>query len=155
MGKLIPVILIVLGLGAGLGGGLLLRPVPDTETTDEEAAQPPPLPDATAIGLFEFENQFMVPIVVEDRITSVIVLRLALEIRDEHRGLVSSVTPRLRDRLLQVMFDHANMGGFQGNFTANDTLRLLRANLLEAAQATLGPDIVFGVLITDLLRTGS
>ncbi len=154
MSKLIPVLLIVLGLGAGLGAGLMLRPGAEPAEVAEDHP-PPPLPDQGAIGLFEFSNQFMVPLVTDERIVSVIVIRLGLEILEDSRPLVTAHAPRLRDRLLQVMFDHANMGGFHGSFTAHDTLGLLRNNLLEAAQATLGADVVFGVLITDLLRSGS
>lgn len=159
MGKLIPVILIILGLGGGLGAGLMLRPQPDHETTQATETEPPPpppsRPDASEIDMFEFPNHFMVPLVVEDRITSVVVIQIGLELRADARALVTASAPRLRDRLLQVMFDHANTGGFDGVFTAHDTLGLLRRNLLEAAQHTLGTDVVLGVLITDLLRTGT
>ncbi len=157
MGKLIPVILIILGLGGGLGAGLMLRPQPDQEAAQE--TEPPPAPpsrpDASEIDMFEFPNYFMVPLVVEDRITAVVVIQIGLEFRSDARALVTASAPRLRDRLLQVMFDHANTGGFDGVFTAHDTLGLLRRNLLEAAQHTLGTDVVLGVLITDLLRTGT
>lgn len=155
MAKLIPVILIVLGLVAGLGAGLMLRPVPETETDAAEPVPIVPVPVPSSIALFEFDNHFMVPLVVNDRVASVIVIKVALEISDAHRAMVVSHAPRLRDRLLQAMFDHANMGGFQGTFTANDNLGLLRRGLLEAAQATLGAEVIYGVLITDLLRTGA
>jgi flagellar basal body-associated protein FliL len=155
MAKLIPVILIVLGLGAGLGAGLMLRPAPEADSEGAEPVPPIPVPDPSAIALFEFDNHFMVPLVVDDRIASVIVIKVALEVSDAHRAMVVSHAPRLRDRLLQAMFDHANMGGFQGTFTANDNLGMLRRGLLEAAQATLGPEVIYGVLITDLLRTGA
>ncbi len=156
MGKLIPVLLIVLGLGAGLGAGLMLRPAPMPEDKADSAPAPQPQQlAATEIGLFEFPNHFMVPLVTDDRITAMIVVQLALEIRNDSRALVVASAPRLRDRLLQVMFDHANTGGFRGAFTAHDTLGLLRRNLLEAAQHALGEGVVLGVLITDLLRTGA
>lgn len=157
MGKLIPILLILLGLGAGLGAGLVLRPVPETDTGEISPPDPAPqpVPSGVETGIFEFGNQFMVPLVEDGRITAVIVVKLAIEIAEGQRATVVANTPRLRDALLQVMFDHANIGGFQGAFTAQNNLALLRRSLLEAAQHRLGADIVFEVLITDLLRTGS
>jgi flagellar FliL protein len=55
---------------------------------------------------------------------------------------------------LQVMFDHANAGGFKGVFTDGANLILLRAALRETAQKLLG-DMVVDVLIADLARQDS
>ena len=156
MGKLIPVILILLGLGAGVGAGLFLRPAPpepDEAQTEEPAA--PVSADIEALELFEFPSQFMVPLVVDGRIAHTVVLRVALEFTGVEAPYIEANAPRLRDALLQVMFDHANSGGFQGTFTDNATLTHLRRALLEAAQKLLGADVARGVLITELLRVGS
>ncbi len=155
MGKLIPLLLIVIGAGAGVGAGFFLRPEPEIVEEESEIAPAPVLPDGDALTTYEFANQFMVPLIAEDRITSVIVIKVALEISEAQREIVAANTARLRDALLQVMFDHANVGGFTGVFTDHSTLTHLRRSLLEAAQKTVGPEIVFGVLITDLLRSGS
>ena len=57
----------------------------------------------------------------------------------------------LRDQFLEVLFAHANMGGFRGSFTDVNNLDVLRRALLDSARAVLG-DTVTGVLITDLGR---
>ena len=158
MGKLIPVMLIVLGIGAGLGAGLALRPVPEIEEQAEDDAAPPSysaLPEGSEIGVFEIPNHFMVPLIIDDQIASVLLVSLAIEIDDAQRTLVESSLPRLRDALLQVMFDHANSGGFSGVFTANTALGSLRSALLEAGQRVVGRDVVFKVLITDIMRSGA
>jgi hypothetical protein len=152
MGKLLPVILVVLGIGAGVGAGLALRPDPPAPEADAEVVAPP-VPD-TALALHEMGSQFMIPIVDGARVTSMVVMQLALEVREDQKAIVAASEPRLRDRLLQVMFDHANSGGFDGMFTANNAMGVLRQALLETAQATLGADVVRGVLITDILRSG-
>lgn len=151
--KILPVLLVVLGLGVGVGAGLALRPAP-TEPTAEDAAEPPPAASDIALALHEMRGQFMVPLLEDARVTSMVVLHLALEVPEQHLDTVAAAEPRLRDRLLQVMFDHANAGGFDGMFTANNTMALLRRALLETAQSVLGPDLVRGVLITDILRSG-
>jgi flagellar FliL protein len=155
MRKLIPVILILLGIGGGLGAGLALRPVPEAEEVTDLAEPRPALPANLEIGVFEIPNQFMVPLIVEDRIASVLILTVALEINEAQRATVSTDLPRLRDAMLQVMFDHANSGGFSGAFTANTTLSALRRALLEAGQKISGQDVIVKVLITDILRSGA
>jgi hypothetical protein len=52
---------------------------------------------------------------------------------------------------LQVLFDHANSGGFDGAYTDAANLITLRTALLEAAKSVLN-DTVSDVLITDILR---
>ncbi|MCC5993280.1 MAG: flagellar basal body-associated protein FliL [Rhodobacteraceae bacterium] len=158
--KLLPVLIVLLGVAGGVGAGLWLRPAPpppDAEAQAETGAPLPLPPDAPSQGtaLFELHDQFLVPLLREERLVSVIVMSLALEVAPPALDLVRRAEPRLRDRLLQVMFDHANDGGFHGVFTANNTMTLLRRLLLEAAQDVLGPDVVSGVLITDILRSGS
>lgn len=154
MRLLIPVILILLGVGGGLGAGLAVRPAPESEDEGISGAAPPALPADLEAGVYEIPSQFMVPLIVEDRIATVLVLTLALEIDEAQRDLVTTNLPRLRDAMLQIMFDHANSGGFEGVFTANTALGSLRNALLESGQKILGRDAVFGVLITDVLRRG-
>lgn len=152
--KLLPVILVIVGLGAGIGAGLMLRPDPVVTNPDLTAELPVGPDPEVAVALHEMRNQFMVPIVDAGRVTSMVVMHVALEIDAVQTDMVTQNEPRLRDRMLQVLFDHANSGGFDGMFTSNNTMGLLRQALLETAQATLGRDVVRGVLITDILRSG-
>jgi len=165
MAKLIPVVLMLLGLAGGAGAGLWLRPAPETDAAVNAAAdgadapapaapasdQPPPGDTA----LHEFAGQFLVPLVEQDRVAAVVVMTLALEIAETAEDRVTAAEPRLRDALLQILFDHANGGGFAGMFTAQTKLSALRGKLLEGAQAVLDADTVHRVLITDILRSGA
>lgn len=156
MRKLIPIILICVGIGAGGTAGLMLRPEAEPVEAEETLTLPQPATLAeTERGVFEFANQFVIPVVAGDQIASVVILSLALEISESQREAISNNRPRLRDALLQVLFDHANAGGFAGSFTAQTTLGPLRRALLEAAQKSIGSDVVFSVLITDIIRTGA
>jgi len=83
-----------------------------------------------------------------------VIVSLSLEVKQGTTEQVYAREPKLRDALLQVMFDHANSGGFRGSFTDGSNLVLLRKALLEAAQKTLG-DIVTDVLIVDIVRQDS
>lgn len=96
-------------------------------------------------------NQFVVPIVRGGAVRSLVVLSLTLEIESGNNQAVFDREPRLRDSFLQVMFAHANAGGFDGSFTEATAMDPLRAALRDAARQALG-DIVSDVLIVDITR---
>jgi hypothetical protein len=96
-------------------------------------------------------NQFIVPVVEDGRVSATVVLSLSLEVPAGGSEAVYAREPRLRDAFLQVLFDHANAGGFRGVFTDGANLLLLRAALKEAARRVMGDDVT-DVLISDLVR---
>ncbi|MFZ1470054.1 MAG: flagellar basal body-associated FliL family protein [Paracoccaceae bacterium] len=154
MGKLIPIVLALIGLGAGLGAGVFLRPPPENpveaETAKEHVAEDP----QTHSDYVKLNNQFVVPIVEGGRVASMVVLSLSLEVKSGNTETVYSREPKIRDAFLQVLFDHANSGGFRGSFTDGSNLILLRRALKEKATMVLG-DIVTDVLITEIARQDS
>ena len=160
--KLLPLLLALAGLGAGLGGGIVLRPVP--EATDPAAAtgdgHPTPSEDhatedgPTAPEYVKMNNQFVIPVVDEGRVAAMVVMSLSLEVEAGLTEKVYEREPKLRDAFLQVLFDHANVGGFSGSFTNGSNLIVLRTSLKEAAGLILGTTIK-DVLITDIARQDS
>lgn len=164
MRKLLPVLLALFGLGAGVGAGLLLKPAPELITAQAAAAMaggaaysgPEPPPGGAEVPATENEyvrlnNQFVVPVVAGGKVTSLVVMSISLQVTSGAREQVFSREPKLRDSFLQVLFDHANTGGFDGIFTTSENLRALRMALLEAARKAMG-DMVSDVLIIDLMR---
>ncbi len=149
MKKLLPVILALVGLLAGAGAGWALRPGAERSTEDEAAAHYSPAPANTVT--LRLPGQFVVPILEDGRVRTMVVLSLALELTEGHGVSLQRQEARLRAVLLQVMFDHANTGGFEGVFTSGEALLLLRRTLREAARAELGTAL-HDVLITELLR---
>lgn len=156
-GKLIPVLLILIGLGGGVGAGLMLRPEPEVEAALPAEGDHAPVPEAAEgeeVILPEYvklNNQFVVPVLDKGRVVSMVIMSLSLEVTAGTNEQVYSREPKLRDAFLQVMFDHANAGGFNGSFTDGSNLILLRKALLESAQTTVG-DMVLDVLISDIVR---
>jgi hypothetical protein len=159
---LLPLLLALLGTGAGIGAGVALNPDPGKKTPQDNGTGPPAKgagatpadgPDRAAgkHDYVELNNQFIVPVIHEDRVGSLVILSLSFEIADGQREAVYALEPKLRDVLLQVMFDHANMGGFDGTFTDGNTLDVLRQSLTEAARDVVGRQ-VSEVLIVDLAR---
>lgn len=148
--KIIPLILALVGLGAGIGAGIAFRPTPDhTETAEAPLEEAPP-----ATEFVKLNNQFVIPVVEEGRVASLVIMSLSVEVSIGSTETVYLQEPKLRDALLQVMFDHANTGGFKGVFTDGANLILLRHALLEVTQKVLG-DVAHSILISDLSRQDS
>ncbi|TCM87062.1 flagellar basal body-associated FliL family protein [Rhodovulum steppense] len=165
MGKLLPVIIAVVGLLAGAGAGFFLRPAPEPEVmaegeAGEDAAQTAGTPTAKPAAdgkadaerdFIKLNNQFVIPVVRNGRVASLVVMSLSIEVTTGSTELVFKNEPKLRDAFLQVMFDHANAGGFDGAFTETGTMTMLRRALLEAADQVIGAR-ARDILITDIVR---
>jgi flagellar FliL protein len=102
----------------------------------------------------KLNNQFVVPVVQNGRVAALVILSLSLEVKAGTTEKVYQVEPKLRDGFLQVMFDHANAGGFMGTFTDGSNMVLLREALGEVARSILGPEVT-DVLIVDIVRQDS
>ena len=85
---------------------------------------------------------------------AVVIMSLSLQVKKGSSPDVYKLEPKLRDTFLQVMFDHANAGGFAGNYTDGANLVVLRKALLESARSVMG-DAVTDVLIVDIVRQDS
>ena len=155
MGKILPILMLALGVGAGIFGGKLLLPEPEAteEHSVEETESIQPEEDAN-VEYVKLNNQFVVPVISEGRVISLVVLALTIEIVPGEREAVYAREPRLRDAFLQVMFDHANIGGFDGAFTNSSSMDTLRHALRTVATDSLGP-AARDVLITDIVRQDS
>ncbi len=166
---ILPLGLALVGVGGGIGAGLALKPEPEqpADTTpcgapdkvtadkfDPEAGHGADTPKPETSEYVKLNNQFVVPIVGNDRVESLVVLSLSIEIAQGRSDLIYEREPKLRDAFLQVLFDHANMGGFAGAFTRSRNMEVLRSALAEVAHDILGPD-VRGVLVTDIGRQDS
>lgn len=159
---LIPAILALVGSGAGVGAGLVLKAdtpepaAPDSCTcSDLPADMALPEPDiGPAREYAKLNNQFIIPVVEDGRVAALVVLSLNLEVVPGALGNVFAAEPKLRDGFLQDMFDHANIGGFSGNFTEGTNMRALRNNLLQTAKSVIG-DEVTDILIMDIVRQDS
>ena len=170
---LIPVLLALIGFVGGAGAAWFLKPPPEVEHEDPCIdAHGGALPEAECAEKMEkehgdeddhaddgdadteflpLERQFIVPVVSEDRVSSMMVLSLGLEVTIGNVETVFQKEPKLRDALLRALFEHAYTGGFTGDFTAEHVMRELRRNLLKAARGVAG-EYVVDVLVSDIIR---
>jgi len=172
LGKLIPLLIALIGLGGGVGAGLALRPAAEpavaiagdcpcdcgaiaqtgagsagVANADDHAAED----SDTTTDFVKMNNQFVVPVVKGEDIAALVVMSISLEVPSGGSETIYKREPKLRDLFLQVMFDHANAGGFDGAFTAGPKMLTLRTALLETARTELGNN-VSDILITDIAR---
>ena len=175
MGKILPILLAVIGIGGGVGAGIMLRPEApppeahhDGEATDghgevaddghgdeahaeETHAEDTHSEEEATREYVKLNNQFVVPVVDEGAVRALVVMSLSVEVTAGSKESVYSREPKLRDAFLQVLFDHANAGGFDGTFTQTNRLDTLRSALRESAVRTLCYTIS-DVLIADIVR---
>ncbi len=164
IGKLLPILLALIGLGGGIGAGIALRPPPQPVVMENPCGEDPhaeephgedPHDDEAAEDIrFDYvklNNQFVVPVVEGARVEALVVLSLTLQVESGQSETIYQLEPKLRDMFLQVLFDHANAGGFNGAFTKTTRMNSLRMALREAAQKVLGSKLS-DVLIVDVVR---
>ncbi|MES0826704.1 flagellar basal body-associated FliL family protein [Ruegeria sp. SCP11] len=166
MMKLLPVVFLLVGLGAGIGAGVVLAPPGETkedakqedtkaeklnENSDEKKDNAGKKDEQSDYEYLKLTKQFVVPVVDTDRIAALVTMSLSLEVTPAMTEAFYAREPKLRDGFLQVMFDHANSGGFDGAFTDSDNMNVLRKALLETARKDLGDD-VSQVLIMSVSR---
>lgn len=175
MKKLLPILLLLIGLGAGAGAGWFLKPAPEAQDESTAAHADDPAdghgaapaaasghgasashaaPASGPTEVVRLPNQFVVPLITEGRVRAMVVIGVALELSVGHSFSLATDEARLRAVFLQRLFDHANIGGFDGIFTSGEALLALRRTLLETARGEVGP-MVQDVLITELLRQES
>lgn len=161
MKNLIPVILLFLGTGAGVGAGIYMRPDPVEEdvpevTTGEETKQTKAVSKVSS-GIegkqyIKLKNQFVIPIVDQDRIISMVVMTLSVEVPEGRGQAVYDIEPKIRDVFLRVLFDFGTVGRFDGAFASNGNLDVIRNGLREAAFNTFGAELISDVLIFEIAR---
>ncbi len=176
MGKILPILLAIIGLGAGIGAGFVLRP--DSSASTEAAASTEEASsghgeaaasstssghgeaassghgEAAPSGSSNFvkmANQIVIPVVRDGKVTALVVVSISIEVAPGSAQSVYQLEPRLRNSFLQVLFDHSNSGGFDGAFTSGPKMTALHEALFEAASLEMG-DTLKDVLITDIAR---
>lgn len=150
MQKILVLVIILLGATGGIAAGFAYNVylAPSVSTAEQQ------VPEAESETEFEYlklNNQFLVPLVHDNVLTGMIALTMSLELAPGHMDVVYAQEPKIRDAFLQVLFDHANMGGFVGQFTKSSNLESLKRQLYDVGRKISG-DSVQGVLITDIAR---
>jgi len=164
MGKILPVLMTLIGVGTGVGVGIILKPDPAEHSDVADCTSPAPEGEHAALPpavdehgqevtpeYVKMNNQFVIPVLKDGNMAALVVLSISLEVTPGGKEATFQREPKLRDAFNQVLFDHANSGGFDGVFTNSNKMVVLRDSLYEIAQKVAG-SVVQGILINDIVR---
>ena len=98
-------------------------------------------------------NRFVIPVLEDGEMAALVVLSISLEVVAGGKEAIFQRQPKLRDAFRQILFDHANAGGFEGAFTNSNNMTLLRDAFYEITVKVAGP-VVQDVLIAGIVRPG-
>lgn len=166
MGKIFPLLLALIGVGAGIGAGVMLKP--DTVMENDVATCGPEVDRGRPVAshntheadehggeianeYVKMHNQFVIPVVKDGKMAALVVMSISLEVTAGGKEATFQREPKLRDAFNQILFDHANAGGFEGTFTNSNNMTVLRDSLYEIAVKVAGP-VVKDVLIAEIVR---
>lgn len=160
MKKMIPVLLVLIGVAGGLGAGVFLKPQPDgaevSETTAPSEATESDMSrengGAPANRAFvKVGRQTIIPVLEDGQTRALMMFELAVDVPAARANVVHEMEPRLRDAFLRELFQMSYTGAFLTNFTDDRVIEELRRNLTRAARQQIGDD-AREVLILDVMR---
>ncbi len=152
MKKILPVLIIVLGIIGGAGAGIFLEPPPPH--VDQHAAAEAVEEDPDEIverSFVKIGRQTIVPVVQDGETRALMLFELAVDVPATKADDVHSMEPRLRDAFLRELFQMSYTGAFLTDFTEERVIEELRRNLTTAARTYLGHNQA-EVLILDVMR---
>lgn len=156
--KILPLLSLIMGLAGGGGAAILLAPEPVAEPAEaasdgSASADADHATDAeqTDLEIVKLPNQFVVPVILNNRVRSMMILTVAVEVEPSQADFVRTREPKLRDTFLDELFNLAAIGGFKDEIISRQTLDIVRTALTERARKTLGLRQV-SVLVTDMAR---
>lgn len=154
MKKMLPVLLLLLGIGGGGAAGLFLKPAPELREGEDQAAAPTEInsaEDTATRNYIKVGRQTIVPVVEGGQTIALMLFELAIDVPSSRAGDVHDMEPRLRDAFLRELFRMSHTGAFLNNFTDDRIIEELRLSLTRAAREHLGDDVK-EVLILDVMR---
>jgi flagellar protein FliL len=156
----LPVLSLMVGLGGGGAAAIMLGPaaseqhgagVDHSGTAEEDSATHDDGQDKGPTEIVKLPNQFVVPVIVNKSVRSMVILTVALEVEQGQADFVRTLEPKLRDTFLDELFNLAAMGGFRDELISRKTLEIVRAALSQRARDVLRQKAVT-VLVTDMAR---
>ncbi len=97
--------------------------------------------DSSNSGFLKFGRQFIVPVVSNSGVNSLVILDINLELPSGAAETAYSREPKLRDALLSAMLVLSNEGAFNEGMLEQENVDHIRARLLTAAQSILDEDV--------------
>ncbi len=176
MKHLITAFVAIVCIVAGGVGGHFLRssgaapdaavaePSTEGEVSDAAAAAPEATPsnsgagrmsgsgrDAAALSYFRFSREFIVPLIDNGRVSSLVILNINLEVDEAASQTLFSMEPALRDNIMTTLITLSNDGRTFESISSIENYESLRAMILMNLKKSV-PTGINNVLILDMAR---
>lgn len=107
--------------------------------------------DAVDVTYYKFSREFVVPMIEDDRVQSLVILNLNLEVDTAISQELFSKEPVLRDNIMTTLVKLSSGGRTLNSITDVDNYETLRAMILTNLQNEI-PEGIRNVLILDMAR---
>ncbi|MGB3627517.1 MAG: hypothetical protein WA989_16935, partial [Henriciella sp.] len=98
-----------------------------------------------------FTREFVVPIIRNEQVVSLVILNLNLEVDNSISGKLFSMEPKLRDNIMTTLIGISNDGKTFNSMTEIENYEYIRATVLKNLQDKVATEIR-NVLIMDMAR---
>ncbi|WP_158535271.1 flagellar basal body-associated FliL family protein [Hyphomonas pacifica] len=106
---------------------------------------------AGEVTFYKFSREFVVPMIEDDRVKSLVILNLNLEIDTSISQELFSKEPVLRDNIMTTLVKLSSGGKTMDSITDVDNYETLRSMILRNLQNEI-PEGIHNVLILDMAR---
>lgn len=103
------------------------------------------------VSYYNFTREFVVPIIRDEQVVSLVILNLNLEVDNSISGKLFSMEPKLRDNIMTTLIGISNDGTTFNSMTQVENYEYIRSTILESLQEKVGKEIL-NVLIMDMAR---
>ncbi len=107
--------------------------------------------DSNDSSYMKFSRQFIVPVISQNGVGSLVALDINLELSASANENVYLQEPKLRDAILSALLQLSNEGAFNDQLLRPDNMEEIRTGLFASAQSILGENVT-GVLILNIAR---
>ncbi|MEM6649927.1 MAG: flagellar basal body-associated FliL family protein [Pseudomonadota bacterium] len=161
MSKILPLIIVLIAVGASGFAAMTLRGGGEASTGDSATAkgkngeihtvEGETGVDPSQFNYFQFQRNFIVPVTNERTIGSILLLNLSVEIKTSDVEQFRPREPRIRDNFMRTLLGLSHEGYFNGDITAPGVYDEIQNRLTATARASMDDD-VNNVLIIDFAR---
>lgn len=104
-----------------------------------------------SVAYYKFSREFVVPLIENGRVSSLVILNINLEIDASASGKLFSMEPALRDNIMTTLISLANDGRTFQTLSNIESYESMRALVLMNLRKSV-PDGIRNVLILDMAR---
>lgn len=103
------------------------------------------------VSYFSFSREFVVPLMRDNRVDSLVILNLNLEVNNDYADKLFSLEPKLRDNIMTTLISLSNDGTTLDSPTNTESYETIRSVVLHNLQSVVSTGIE-NVLILDMAK---